>query len=301
MTHTVRTERVTFDSDGETLVGTLYRPERPDGQDLGPAIVVTGSWTTVKEQMPAVYAQRMAEAGFLSLAFDFTGFGESGGRPRQLESPARKISDIHSAFAFLARHERVDPGRIGALGVCASSGYTAVNAADDPRVRSLALIAPWLHDAGLVRDIYGGADGVQKKMDLGLDALTRYENGEAPQYVPAVSTTDPQAAMFGPFDYYLDEKRGAVPSWDNRFAVMSWPQWLTFDPHPAASRLKAPTVLVHSRDGAIPQGAEKFYDALDGPKRLVWTSGTQFDFYDQDAKVAEAAGIAVRHFAETLA
>ncbi|KIZ16594.1 alpha/beta hydrolase [Streptomyces natalensis] len=297
MTHTVRTERVTFDSDGETLVGTLYRP---DGQELRPAIVVTGSWTTVKEQMAAVYAQRMAEAGFVALAFDFTGFGESGGQPRQLESPARKIADIHHAITFLAQHSAVDAGRIGALGVCASSGYTAVNAADDPRVRSLVLIAPWLHDADLVQDIYGGADEVQKKMGLGLDALAQYEKGAAAHYVPAVSLTDPQAAMFGPFDYYLDEKRGAVPAWDNRFAVMSWPQWLTFDPHPAASRIKAPTVLVHSRDGAIPQGAEKFHAALGGPNALVWTSGTQFDFYDQDAKVTEAAGIAARHFTETL-
>ncbi|MEU5306666.1 alpha/beta hydrolase [Streptomyces noursei] len=297
MTHTVRTERVTFDSDGETLVGTLYRP---DGQDLRPAIVVTGSWTTVKEQMAAVYAQRMAEAGFLVLAFDFMGFGESRGRPRQLESPVRKIGDIHSAVTFLARHPAVDAGRIGALGVCASSGYTAVNAANDPRVRSLALIAPWLHDADLVQDIYGGADEVQRKMALGLDALARYEKGEAAQYVPAVSVTDPQAAMFGPFDYYLDEKRGAVPSWTNRFAVMSWPQWLTFDPHPAAARIKVPTMLVHSRDGAIPQGAERFFAALAGPKRLVWTSGTQFDFYDQDAKVTEAAGLAAGHFTETL-
>ncbi|MEU7642041.1 alpha/beta hydrolase [Streptomyces sp. NPDC039016] len=294
----VPTDRVGFESDGETLVGTVYRPAQ---RGLRPGIVVTGSWTTVKEQMAATYARRMAEAGFVALAFDFTGFGESGGRPRQLESPARKIGDIHSAISFLARHPLVDPGRIGALGICASSGYTAVNAADDSRVRSLALIAPWLHDAALVQEIYGGADEVRRKTELGLAALAAYENGADARYVPAVSTTDSEAAMFGPFDYYLDEKRGAVPSWDNRFAVMSWPQWLTFDPHPAAARIKAPTVLVHSRDGAIPHGAELFHSALTGPKRLIWTSGTQFDFYDQDAKVDEAAGIAARHFAKTLA
>ncbi|MFD4138594.1 alpha/beta hydrolase [Streptomyces sp. NPDC058572] len=298
MTHTVRTERVTFDSAGENLVGTLYRP---DIQGRGPAVVVTGSWTTVKEQMAAVYARRMAEAGLTALAFDFAGFGESGGEPRQLESPERKIRDIHSAVTFLARHESVDPGRIGALGICAGSGYTAVNAADDPRVRSLALVAPWLHDAALVRDIYGGDEGVRRRTDAGLAAQKRYESGEAAQFVPAVSTTDPEAAMFGPFDYYLDDRRGAVPAWDNRFAVMSWPQWLAFDPHPAAARITAPTVIVHSQEAAIPHGAEKFSGALGGPKNLVWTSGTQFDFYDQEAKVAEAAGIVARHFTQTLA
>ena len=208
MTSTLRAEPVAFESDGVALVGTLYRPAN---RGRGPAVVVTGSWTTVKEQMAAGYARRMAEAGFLALTFDFAGFGESGGRPRQLESPARKIRDIHSAVTFLTHHEQVDRRRIGALGVCASSGYTAVNTANDPRVRSLALIAPWLHDAGLVRDIYGGAEGVQQRMDAGLEARTRYERGEPVDYVPAVSTTDPAAAMFGPFDYYLDAERGPSP------------------------------------------------------------------------------------------
>ncbi|MFJ9821487.1 alpha/beta hydrolase [Streptomyces sp. NPDC101151] len=298
MTYTVRTERVTFDSAGHSLVGTLYRPAV---QGRTPAVVVAGSWTTVKEQMAAVYARRMAEAGLTALAFDFTGFGESGGEPRQLEVPDRKIRDIRSAVGFLAEHESAAPGRIGALGICAGSGYIAVNAAEDRRVRSLALVAPWLHDPELVKGVYGGTNGVQKRLDAGLAARRRYEKGEAVQYVPAVSATDPDAAMFGPFDYYLDDKRGAVPSWDNRFAVMSWLDWLSFDPHPAAAGITAPTMMVHSRDAALPQGAQKFHEALGGPKRIVWTDGTQFDFYDQDEKVAEAADIAARHFTETLA
>ncbi|MFJ5974635.1 alpha/beta hydrolase [Streptomyces sp. NPDC093060] len=298
MTYTVRTERVTFDSAGHRLIGTMYRP---DFQGRTPAVVVAGSWTTVKEQMAGTYAHRMAAAGLTTLTFDFTGFGESGGEPRQLESPDRKIRDIRSAITFLTGHESADPDRIGALGICAGSGYTAVNAAEDPRVRSLALIAPWLHNPELVKEVYGGTDGVQKKLDAGLAARNRYEKGEAVQYVPAVSTTDPDAAMFGPFDYYLDDKRGAVPTWDNRFAVMSWLDWLSFDPHPAAAGITAPTVMVHSRDGALPQGAERFHEAVAGPKRIVWTDGTQFDFYDQDEKVAEASDIAVRHFTETLA
>ena len=82
---------------------------------------------------------------------------------------------------------------------------------------------------------------------------------------------------------------------------MSWPQWLTFDPHPVAARIKAPTLIVHSRDAAIPQGAEKFHANLAGPRNIVWTGGTQFDFYDQESTVDQAAGIAARHFAETLA
>ncbi|MEU7164139.1 alpha/beta hydrolase [Streptomyces morookaense] len=292
-----RTERVTFSSSGQVLVGTVYRPT---GRGPWAAVVVSGSWTTVKEQMAAAYARQLAEAGLLALAFDFTGFGESGGHPRQLESPERKIRDIRAAVTFLRGHGDADPGRIGALGICAGAGYTAVAAAGDPRVRAVSLVAPWLHDAGLVQEIYGGEEGVRQRTEAGLAARERQERGEPVLYVPAVSTTDPNAAMFGPFDYYLDEKRGAVPAWENRFAVMSWPEWLAFDPHQAAQGVTVPTVIVHSRDGAIPQGAEKFHTALSGPKELIWTDGTQFDFYDQEAKVAEAAGIAVRHFTEAL-
>lgn len=297
MTQTIRTERVHFDSDGQTLVGTLYRPAI---SGRAPAIVLAGSWITVKEQMSAVYARRMAEAGFVALAFDFTGFGESGGAPRQLESPARKIRDIHSAVTFMAGHDAVDPDRIGGLGVCAGSGYMAVSAADDSRVRSLALVAPWLHDSLLVREIYGGAEGVRQRTEAGREAADRFAAGGDVRYVPAVSTTDADAAMFGPFDYYLDADRGAIRSWDNRFAVMSWPEWLAFDPHPAAPRIAAPTVMVHSRDAAIPQGAEKFHANLGGAGSLVWLGGSQFDFYDQEPTVAEAAAIAVRHFTRTL-
>jgi pimeloyl-ACP methyl ester carboxylesterase len=81
---------------------------------------------------------------------------------------------------------------------------------------------------------------------------------------------------------------------------MSWPHWLTFDPHPAAARITVPTLLVHSREGAIPLGAEKFHADLAGPRRLVWTTGSQFDFYDREATVAEAASLAARHLTEAL-
>jgi hypothetical protein len=106
--------------------------------------------------------------------------------------------------------------------------------------------------------------------------------------------------MFGPFDYYLDPRRGAVPAWDNRFAVMSWPHWLGFDPHPAAPRITAPTLLVHSREGAIPQGAERFHGAMNAEKELVWSGGTQFDFYDDEATVTKASDLVLAHFNRTL-
>ncbi|WP_040780981.1 alpha/beta hydrolase [Nocardia pneumoniae] len=299
MVSEVQVEKVTFDSDGVLLVGRLYRPADAGDTRL-PAVVVTGSWLTVKEQMPQVYARRLAEQGFTALDFDFTHYGESGGEPRDLESPARKSRDIRAAVTFLAGRPDVDAQRIGALGVCASSGYTAVNAAGDARVRSLAMVAPWLHDPDLVALMYGGKEGVSQRLAAGFAARARYENTGEVDYVAAVSTTDPSAAMSGEFPYYVDATRGAVPEWANRFAVQGWNEWLTYNAIPVARNITIPTLLVHSENGAIPDGARAFHAQLAGPKELIWIEGTQFDFYDQEPTVGQAVEHVGRHFRRTL-
>jgi fermentation-respiration switch protein FrsA (DUF1100 family) len=300
MTENASSNRVTFESEGDTLVGNLFSPASGDGAPARSAVVVTGSWLTVKEQMAGRYARGLAERGYLALAFDFRGYGESAGKPRDVESPERKIMDIRNAVRFLRGLPEVDRGRVGALGICAGAGYAAVAAADQTRVSSLALVAPWLHDAALVETLYGGAEGVTERIAAGDAAAVRYRDIDVVDYVPAVSTTDPDAAMYGPFDYYLDSGRGAVPQWSNRFALMAWPEWLRFDPIPVAARIAVPTVLVHSEDAAIPDGARRFHQTLAGPKDMHWIGGTQFDFYDQDPTVNAALDMVDKHFQATL-
>lgn len=100
--------RVTFQSEGETLVGNLYLPASYKAGDKLPAAIVAGSWTTVKEQMPSIYARKLAEQGFAALAFDFRTFGESGGKIRSFESPTAKIVDIKNAVSFLQTVDAVE-------------------------------------------------------------------------------------------------------------------------------------------------------------------------------------------------
>ena len=90
--------RVTFPSEGVTLVGNLYLPSTYKTGDKLPAIIVSGAWITVKEQMAGLYAKKLAPQGFAALAFDFRYYGESGGEPRQYESPSAKIQDIKNAI-----------------------------------------------------------------------------------------------------------------------------------------------------------------------------------------------------------
>jgi hypothetical protein len=295
MSDRIRVEQVSFDSGGAVLAGDLYLPPVARA-----AVVVAGSWTTVKEQMAGRYAAGLAERGIAALAFDFRGYGASQGQPRCYESPERKAADLGAALGFLARRPEAADGRIGLLGVCAGAGYAAAHAAAGTRARSLALVAPWLHNAALVESVYGGAQGVLERIARGEQAITEYAMTGVVQYVPAVSTTDEQAAMYGPFDYYLDPARGAIPQWENRFAAMSWPAWLRFDPVASAPLISLPTLMVHSRDAALPEGAQRFLDGLAGPKRALWLSGGQFDFYDSEPLVRAAVDAAAEHFAATL-
>ncbi|MEV8436017.1 alpha/beta fold hydrolase [Actinosynnema sp. NPDC051121] len=289
--------KITFDADGVALTGNLFLP---DGVERAPGVVVAGTWTSVKELMADRYARRLAERGYAALSFDFTGFGESAGEPRDVEDPERKVRDVHHAVGFLASHPAVDGERLGALGICAAAMYMADNTARDPRVRSLALVAPWLHDAVICEAAYGGADAVAERIKLGREARSRYDETGEIDYVPVVGATDPRAAMPYDIDFYLNPARGGIPAWPNRFAVMAWPDWLTYDAISLAPRITPPTVLVHSEDAAIPDGARRFHAGLAGPKDILWTEGTQFDFYDQEPQVTVAVDTVAAHFGRTL-
>ena len=110
------TNRVRFASGGDVLVGDLHRPVETSEPFDGAVVVVTGSWTTSKEQQADFYARRLAAAGISSLTFDFRGFGQSRGQPRDWENPERKIADINAAITHLTGRGDVDPDRIGAVG-----------------------------------------------------------------------------------------------------------------------------------------------------------------------------------------
>ncbi len=300
--------QITFRSGDAALRGNLYYPARYRPGERYPAIIVTGSWTTVKEQMAGLYAQKLADRGFLALAFDFRNFGESEGEPRFYESPVLKIEDIRSAVGHLETLPEVDAERIGAFAVCASAGYALEAAAGDPRIRAIVTTAAWLHDREAVKRFYGGTEGVAQRIAAAQDAKRRYAQTGEVVYVPTISATDASAAMYGPYDYYLDKDRGAVPQWSGeKFAVMSWEDWLTFDPMPSAGRLTTPILMIHSDGAVLPDYVRRYYDSIAAPqKQLYWIKSDvespleQFDYYDNPEKTELAANLAAdwyrKHF-----
>ena len=94
-------KKVHFKSEGLNIVGHLFYPANYEMGKQYPAIISSGSWTTVKEQMAGLYAEKIAHKGFITLAFDFRNYGESEGEPRTYENPSMKIEDIKNAAAFL--------------------------------------------------------------------------------------------------------------------------------------------------------------------------------------------------------
>jgi uncharacterized protein len=291
-------ERVTFQSGGETVVGHLYIPTGVTARKQAPGVVVTGAWMTIKEQMAGVYARELAERGYVALAFDFRTWGESGGRQRSMESPTIKIADIKAAAQFL--DARAETSTIGGLGICASAGYMAHAAADTPTIKSVALVAPWLHDAKIVNEVYGGPDSVAKLIKIAQEAQAKFDKTAELTLVPAAGPQGSNAVMAG-VPYYTETDRGQVQAWENTFNLASWDDWLTFDAMPAAPKLNQPFTIVHSEAAAIPHGAKQFYASVTSIKTQLWIDGvSQLDFYDRETPVNASADHVAKHFGKTL-
>ncbi len=291
----VETRAVTFENEGAFLSGTLYLPEGHDGSAL-PAVVVTGAWTSVEEQMPRVYAEQMVERGFAAFTFDFRGWGKSGGLPqnvRFVESPTAKTSDIRAAFEFVATLPEVDPGQINGLGICASSGYMVDAVSGNPLVQKIGLVAPWLQNEEIVEAVYGGEQGVS-----GLIEVSRSAEASGGQIIPAAGPEGTEGVLMPIGGYYYEADRGAIPEYDNRWNNAGWEGWLTYYPADNASRLDKPLAIVHSDSAAIPQGVRAFVEGFTGDATLQWLEDvTQFDFYDNPEDVTRAADAMAQHFA----
>jgi hypothetical protein len=286
----VTSRDLSFDSNGIKLKGTLYTPTGADGPF--PGVVVAGAWTTVKEQMAGTYARELAARGFAALAFDFTGWGASGGDIRYKEDPATKTNDIMAAAAFMSGLKEVDTNRIYGIGICASSGYMAAAVADSPHLSKLALVAAWLHDPKMAEAVYGGPESVAKLVTASRAA----EKSPKPQLIIAASATDDASLMYQA-PYYTEEDRGLIVAYDNKFNLASWEPWLTYNAQASADRLTAPTLIICSEAAALPAGAHAFVKRTKATVKEIWLDNVnQFDFYDRADIVKLSAAAIAQHF-----
>ena len=188
---------------GISLAADIYRPRGAEGRL--PALAVCGPFGAVKEQCSGLYAQTMAERGFLTLAFDPSFTGESGGSPRYVASPDINTEDFQAAVDFLSVYEGADPERIGIIGICGWGGMALNAAAIDTRVK--ATVSSTMYDMSRVnaRGYFDSEDSPEQRREkrkaLNAQRIQDYKNGS---YALAGGVADPlpEDAPFFVKDYY---------------------------------------------------------------------------------------------------
>mgnify|MGYP005784453723 FL=1 len=208
----VNHRKVTFHNRyGITLAADLYEPK--DAAEKLPALAVSGPFGAVKEQSSGLYAQTMAERGYLTIAFDPSFTGESGGTPRYMASPDINTEDFQAAVDFLSVQDNVDPERIGIIGICGWGGMALNTAAIDTRIK--ATVAATMYDMSRVnaKGYFDSEDSeearYQKRAAMNAQRTADYRSGS---YQRAGGVVDPlpEDAPFFVKDYYdyYKTKRG---------------------------------------------------------------------------------------------
>ena len=274
-------EKVTFHNRfGITLAADLYRPTNASGRL--PALAVSGPFGAVKEQSSGLYAQTMAERGFLTIAFDPSYTGESGGEPRRVSSPDINTEDFSAAVDYLLQRDDVDPEAVGIIGICGWGGIALNAAALDPRIRATLASTTYVMTRVATKGYFDSDDSADKRMDarraMAAQRTLDYANGA---YERAGGVIDPLPEGVPQFiaDYHayyktprgFHERSGNSTDGWNTTSNLSWmnTNLLQF-----ADEIGSPVMVLHGEQGA--------FDLLTGDnKELVIVPGASHtDLYD---------------------
>lgn len=287
-------KKVTFHNRyGITLAADMYIPKNSNGKL--PAIAVSGPFGAVKEQSSGLYAQKMAENGFLTIAFDPSFTGESGGQPRYVASPDINTEDFCAVVDFLSVQENVDPERIGIIGICGWGGMAVNAAAQDTRIKATAAMT--MYDMTRVNangyfDSENTADARHaKKQAMNAQRTEDYKTGS---YALAGGVVDPLPDDAPQFvkDYYAyyKTKRGYHPrslNSNNGWNVTSSLSFMNMPILQYASEIRSAVLLVHGEKAHSRYFSEGVYEKLTGDnKELLIIPGTNHtDLYDRMDKI----------------
>lgn len=282
--------KVTFHNRyGITLAADLYAPKNAGGRL--PAIVVSGPFGAVKEQSSRLYAQKMAECGYLTIAFDPSFTGESGGQPRYVASLDINTEDFCAAVDFLSVQENVDPERIGIIGICGWGGMAVNVAAQDTRIKATAAMT--MYDMTRVNangyfDSENNADArYAKKQAMNAQRTKDYFSGS---YALTGGVVDPLPEDAPQFvkDYYAYYKtpRGYHPRSLNSNGGWNVTSSLSFLNMPIlqyASEIRSAVLLVHGEKAHSRYFSEGVYEKLTGENKelLIIPGANHTDLYDR--------------------
>lgn len=282
--------KVTFHNRyGITLAADLYIPKGATGRL--PAIAVCGPFGAVKEQSSGLYAQTMAESGFLTLAFDPSFTGESGGQPRYVASPDINTEDFCAAVDFLSVQDNVDPERIGIIGICGWGGMAINAAAMDTRIK--ATVASTMYDMTRVNaNGYFDSENTtearyEKKKAMNAQRTEDYRNGS---YALAGGVVDPLPEDAPQFvkDYYAYYKtpRGYHPRSLNSNGGWNITSSLSFMNMPLlqySQEIRSAVLLVHGEKAHSCYFSRDAFQKLTGDNKelLIIPGASHVDLYDR--------------------
>lgn len=284
----VTVERVIFKNRiSIDVAGDLYMPKNIVKGQKYPAIVIGHTFTGVKEQTAGLHAQKLAELGYITLAFDASFWGDSGGQPRNVEIPDIRIEDYSAAVDFLSNHTQVDPNRIGGIGICGGGGYIVSAAAIEHRLKAVATVS--MYDLGRARrQGLGDAITFEQRMKT-LDRIGELRTKEfagAPvtdTYGVPLSVTDKDTENTRDFYDYYRTPRAQHPNTDTSYPLVTqaammnffpFAQIETISPRPLLFIVGERAVSAYFSEDALSKAAE--------PKELFVVKGaSHVDLYDK--------------------
>ncbi|MCJ7935727.1 MAG: alpha/beta hydrolase [Chryseobacterium sp.] len=195
---------VTYKLNGINIAANVYTPPNYDASKKYPAVVIAHPNGGIKEQTAGLYAQRLAEAGYITMAADAAYQGASGGEPRHTDKPANRVEDIHGMADFITQYKGVDAARLGVLGICGGGGYTLKAVQSDKRFKAVATLS--MFNSGEVRRNgfqNSQLNTIQERLKQASDARAQEAAGGKIIYAGVASITDEEITKT-PTDLYRE-------------------------------------------------------------------------------------------------
>ncbi len=298
-------EKIFFKNKTLKMAGEIYFPENFDNTKQYAAIITVHPGNGVKEQVSGLYANKLAENGYITLAYDASHQGESEGEPRYLEDPVARVEDIRCAIDYLVTLPFIDENRIGAMGICAGAGY-AINAAQtEYRIQAVAGISTW--DVGdSQRNGFARCWSEEERKQMLKDVAaqrTREARGEEPLYVGYVPKTvkditdDVPTIQVEAFDYYCTP-RASHPNSHNRFLFSCNDRLAAFNAFDLIETISPrPILLIVGSEADTIYFSESAYNKAKEPKEMFTINGaSHVDLYDKEHFVNEVAAKLTQFF-----
>lgn len=289
----VNHKKVTFTNHfGITLAADMYEPKEYTGKL--PAIAVCGPFGAVKEQSSGLYAQEMAKRGYLTIAFDPSFTGESGGYPRAFNSPDINVEDYQAAIDFLSTQENVDPEKIGIIGICGWGGMAVQTAALDTRIKATAAITMYDMSRNTALGYFDSIDEegrYQARVAYNNQRTEAYKNGSytAGGGLPEQAPEDAPQYLKDYIDYYKTE-RGYHPRCANSndgWTATASGSLMNMRLFEYAPEIRSAVLLVHGENAHSLMYSQEAYKLLKGDNKelMIIPEASHTDLYDQMDKI----------------